>query len=134
MAYRLSTLPCWDGEGSILELGYSGTVPYHERSQALDAMSEVLQATTIRRILVDFSKAKLESGPDADRVDFVSKSIVAPGFEDCRVAMLGLEDGHARTFFTAAHVRKLDARLFDDRDEALAWLCGPSREALAIGL
>ena len=125
MAYRLSTLPCWDGDGSILELGYDGTVPYHERSQALDAMSEVLQATTIRRILVDFSKATLESGTDADRVDFVSKSIVTPGLDDCRVAMLGLEnDQHARTFFTAAHVRKLDARLFDDRDEAVAWLCG----------
>lgn len=123
MPYKLSMLPCWDGDGSILELGYADAVPYGERLQALDEMSIILQTTTIRRILVDFTQAHLQSGSDADRVDFVSRSIVSPGFDGCRVAMLGLESNHARTFATTAHVRQLDARLFEDRDEALDWLC-----------
>ena len=123
MPYRLSMLPCWDGGASILELGYGGTVPYSERASALDEMSAILQATTISRILVDFSNAELASGPGSDRVDFVSRSTVAPGFDRCRIAMVGPAGDHARTFMTTAHIRQLEARMFDDRGEALGWLC-----------
>lgn len=122
MPYKLSILPSWDEGGSILELAYDGPVPYAERVGALADMSEMLSTTTIRRILVDFSKACLQLGSDGERLDFVSRSIVTPGFDECRVAMLGLEADHARTFMTTAHIRKMEARMFEHRDDAMAWL------------
>lgn len=125
MAYKLTILPCWDDEGSILELEYQGDVPFSERSRALDDMSAVLTTTTIRRIFVDFSQAHLRgSTDDGERVDFLSKSITAPGFDGCRVAMLGLKKEDSRTIDTTAHMRDLDARQFSLRKDALDWLCG----------
>ena len=124
MAYKLS-LP---REHEILQLTYNGEVSYRERLDALDEMSSILETTSIREILVDFSQARLLVDDHTGRVDFIAKSAVSPTLNGCRVAMLGLSREDGRSTETTAQIRKLDLAFFDDRVSAISWLLsGPDR-------
>lgn len=124
MSYKLS-LP---REHAILQLSYHGDVSYRERLDALDDMSSILETTSIREILVDFSQARLLVDDHTGRVDFIAKSAVSPTLNGCRVAMLGLSREDGRSTETTAQIRKLDLAFFDDRVSAISWLLnGPGR-------
>ena len=123
MAYKLS-LP---REHEILELTYTGPVTYRERLDALEDMSSILEATSVRNILVNFMNAQLLVNDDAGRVDFIARSAVSPTLNDCRVAMLGLSREDGRSTQTTAQIRKLELAFFDDREEAITWLETGSR-------
>jgi hypothetical protein len=118
MAYKLS-LP---REHEILLLTYDGDVTYRERLDALGDMASILEATSVRQILVDFSQARLVVDDDIGRVDFIARSAVSPTLNGCRVAMLGLSREDGRSTETTAQIRKLDLAFFDDRDVAIRWL------------
>ncbi|UHQ18826.1 hypothetical protein LVB87_11605 [Lysobacter sp. KIS68-7] len=124
MAYKLS-LP---REHEILELVYDGPVSYRERLDALEDMSSILEATSVRNILVNFTNAKLLVNDDNDRIDFIAKSAVSPTLNGCRVAMLGLSREDGRSTQTTAQIRQLELAFFDDREEAIAWLASLRRE------
>lgn len=123
MAYKLS-LP---REHEILELVYEGPVSYRERLDALEDMSSILEATSVRNILVNFTNAQLLVNDDNGRVDFIAKSAVSPTLNGCRVAMLGLSREDGRSTETTAEIRKLELAFFDDREEAISWLASSRR-------
>lgn len=123
MAYKLS-LP---REHEILELVYEGPVSYRERLDALEDMSSILEATSVRNILVNFTNAQLLVNDDNGRVDFIAKSAVSPTLNGCRVAMLGLSREDGKSTETTAQIRKLELAFFDDREEAISWLASSRR-------
>ena len=123
MAYKLS-LP---REHEILELVYDGPVSYRERLDALEDMSSILEATSVRNILVNFTNAQLLVNDDNGRVDFIAKSAVSPTLNGCRVAMLGLSREDGKSTETTAQIRKLELAFFDDREEAISWLASSRR-------
>jgi hypothetical protein len=118
MAYKLS-LP---RQHEILELAYDGPVSYRERLDALDDMSSILETTSVRNILVNFTNAQLLGNDDRGRIDFIAKSAVSPALNGCRVAMLGLSRDDGRSTETTAQIRKLELAFFDEREEAISWL------------
>ena len=123
MPYKLS-LP---REHEILELVYDGPISYRERLDALEDMSSILEATSVRNILVNFTNAQLLVNDDNGRVDFIAKSAVSPTLSGCRVAMLGLSREDGRSTETTAQIRKLELAFFDDREEAISWLASSRR-------
>jgi hypothetical protein len=106
-----------------IELRYTGVVDYAARMAALDDVAAVVGDTGIRRILADYTQARIgEAGDSASRQDYLSKAISAAILEQADVALIGLPPEHARAAELAGVVRNMRVRNFDDAATALTWL------------
>ena len=106
-----------------IELRYTGVVDYAARMSALDEVTALVRDSGIRRILADYTQARLgDAGDSASRQDYLSRAISAAPLEEADVALIGLPPDHARAAELAGAVRNMRVRHFQDAAMALAWL------------
>lgn len=121
MAHRIVALP------GIVEIVHSGTVGYAERLSALDDVSAAHGSGCTLPVLINFADATLAQETHRDehdhaRADYIARATLHPFFNGRRVAMVGAPYEVARPVVAAASARRVQFRLFEDREEALAWL------------
>lgn len=105
-----------------VEVRYTGEVGYAERADAVEAAAQLMQATGRDRMLVDFTRAVPFEEDQANRADFIARTITHLAIPGARVAFIGVPAVFAWPAELACEIRHIPARTFDTRDEALAWL------------
>ncbi|MFD0739835.1 hypothetical protein ACFQZQ_11130 [Lysobacter koreensis] len=119
MAYEVKK----DEQLEMVDVRYSDRVPVAERVLALDETLEILRATEIRRILIDYDRARLPDDPIPTQSGFATLIATNAELKRCRIAFVG-RAGH--TFNIAVEnmssARGYSFERFFDRDSALAWL------------
>ena len=111
----------------VLEVVHTGTVGYDERLAALDDVSKAHALNPLVPVLINFADATLALEKRADqhcpaRADYVAQATVHVFFTERCVAMVGASYEAARPVIAAAFSRRVPFRLFDSREDALAWL------------
>lgn len=106
----------------FVEVVHTGEVRYADRVSALDALSAAAVGEHVP-ILINFLKASfVNERDDLERVDYMARAITDEFF--CRrcVAMVGISGIEARPAATAALVRQIPFQVFEQREQAVAWL------------
>jgi len=120
MAYRV----LHDGRG-IVQVFYRGCVPVSQRAAALARTLVLLERHGDRRVLIDFTGARLADDPISRLNGFVTAVATSARLRECAIAFVGPPSNHFNDAFeTLAQARGYDFRRFHARAEANAWLLG----------
>lgn len=104
----------------VVEVIHSGPVAYGDRLAALDAVAADGRVGEDTPILINFTDARLVA--ESVHADYIARAVTHPFFRSRRVAMIGLSTDEGRTAWTAAAIRRIQFRLFSEREEAIDWL------------
>lgn len=107
----------------LVDVHYSDCVSVQQRGAAMDETLEILRASDIRRIAIDYDQARLYDDPVATMSAFATRIATNAELRECRIAFIG-RAGHQFNFTveTLASARGYGARRFFDRASALDWL------------
>ena len=107
----------------LVDVRYFDCVSVEQRGAAMDETLAILRDTGIRRIAIDYDRARLRDDPVATMSAFATRIATDAALRQCRIAFIG-RAGHQFniTIETLSSARGYGARRFFDRDSALAWL------------
>lgn len=107
----------------MVDVRYFGCVSVEQRGAAMEETLAILDATGIRRIVIDYELARLRDDPVTTMSTFATRIATNALLRECRIAFVG-RPGHQFniTVETLAAARGYGARRFFERDSAIAWL------------
>lgn len=114
-----------DSAQALLDLRYHGTVSIAQRQQAAQEALPLLQASGVRRILIDLMQvAGSGDGVDAFRA-FVARITREPVFLQSRTAFVAPAVSYSNHLIEVlADAHHYPFSRFTDRETAIAWLLG----------
>ena len=114
-----------DAARGLLDLRYHGVVSVAQRLEAWAQTRPLLEASGVRRILIDLTTAVAAHEPLANTRRFVDRLTHEPLLLQSRTAFVAPPvhpANHLIELLAAAHHYPFER--FVDRDAAIAWLCG----------
>lgn len=114
-----------DDDRWIVVVKYSGMIDLRDRRQAVEAASKAIREKGFRKILVDFSNARMEIHAPEEESEFADLLSSHDVLMDCRTAYFS-RPGQSINWFieVLAQARHFPCRHFTDRELAYQWLAG----------
>jgi len=114
-----------DQERGIVIVNYVDVIDLTDRRQAVETATREAREKGFRKILVDFSEARMETHAPEEESEFADLLSSHDVLMDCRTAYLS-RPGQSINWFieVLAQARHFPCRHFTDREQAQAWLAG----------
>ena len=119
MAYEVTC----NGPLQLVDVRYFDCVSIAQRGEAMDQTLAILRDTGLRRIAIDYDRARLRDDPVATMSAFATRIATSAVLRQCHIAFIGRRGSQFNVVIeTLSSARGYGARRFFDRDSALAWL------------